>query len=426
MSAIASASMGAAIEYRDALDTAVAPFDLTADAERTDRLILSVGNNLAYDDNLYRLPPGFTDLSSLPGIGPNPSREDYIDSISGGLDGEWLVGARQSVDLDLNASYNHYFRNDNLNNVSSSDRVAWNWGLGNALSGKLGADYLRQLGGFTNTAVYSRDIVERSDFFASLRYQLGPHWGLFGGLLGTDYSVSSAQQVFNNSKSKSVDVGADYTGETNRIGFDYRYNDSRSPNATFLNGVLFDPDFREERARLLVRYAMSEKTVLDASVGYLKREYPSTAIGSFSGDVWRAALQWQPTPKTQVLFGVWQQLAADLTSQTDYYVDKGASITPQWIASEKITFSAVISRDNLDYVGSSPIGIVIPTPATEARRDTLTAESANMIYTPIGALTLTFSAAHVTRESNVPQFHYNDLQANVNLVYKFFRYGNAP
>ena len=233
MSAISSASMGAAIEYRDALDNAVAPLDLTADAERTDRLILSVGNNFAYDDNLYRLPPGFTNLSALPGIGPNPSREDYIDSISGGLDGEWLTGARQSVDVGLNASYNHYFRNDNLDNVSSSDRAAWNWGLGSALSGKLGADYIRQLGGFTNTAVYSRDIVERSDFFASLRYQLGPHWGLFGGLLGTNYTVSSAQQVFNNSKSKSVDVGADYAGETNRIGFDYRYNDSALPTARF-------------------------------------------------------------------------------------------------------------------------------------------------------------------------------------------------
>ncbi len=157
----------------------------------------------------------------------------------------------------------------------------------------------------------------------------------------------------------------------------------------------------------------------------LKREYPSTAIGNFSGDVWRAALQWQPTPKTQLLFGVWQQLQADLTSQTDYYVDKGASITPQWIASEKITFSAVISRDNNDYIGSSPIGVIVPTPATQARRDTITGETANMIYTPIEALTLTFSAAHVTRDSNVSQFHYNDLQASINLVYKFFRYGNA-
>lgn len=426
MTGMTSIALGAAIEYRDALEVAVTPPDQAVDAQRTDRLILYAGNNFTYDNNIYRLPPGFTNLSLLPGIGSNPSREDYIDSVTAGANAEWLTGARQSLDVDLNASYNYFFRNGDLNNVSSSDRAAWNWGLGDALSGIVGVDYLRLLGGFTNTAVYSRAIVNRSDFFASLRYQVGPRWGLFGGLLGTDYSVDSAQQTFNDSKSRGVAVGADYTAEANRIGFEYRFNDSRSPNSTFLNGVVFDPDYREDRARVLVRYALTEKTLLDASAGYLKREYPSTAIGSFSGDVWRVALQWQPTPKTQILFGVWQQLDADLTAQTDYFVDKGASITPQWIASEKLTFSASISRDNQDYVGSRPIGTVIVTPATQSRRDTVTGATANMIYTPIGALTLTLTAAYLTRDSNVPQFHYNDLQGSVNLVYKFFRYGNAP
>jgi len=256
--------------------------------------------------------------------------------VTGGLDGEWLTGARQSVDVNLRADYNRYIRNTDLNDVSSNDRVAWNWGLGTALSGKVGADYTRVLGGFYNTAVYTRDIVNRSDYFASLRYQLGPRWGIFGGLMGSDYRVTPSQATFNNSKSKSVDVGADYTIEMNRLGFDYRYNDSRASNTSLVNGVLFNPDYREDRARVLARYALTEKTIFDASAGYLKRDYPSSAIGSFSGEIWRAALQWQPTPKTQLLVGAWQQLDADLTSQTDYFKDRGVSLTPEWIASEKL------------------------------------------------------------------------------------------
>ncbi|HEY2782769.1 MAG TPA: outer membrane beta-barrel protein [Steroidobacteraceae bacterium] len=429
MTGLTSISMAAAIEYRDPLDIAVAPPE-AAGAERTDRLVFYVGNNLAYDNNLYRLPRSFTDLSTLPGIGSSPDRKDYIETITGGLDAEWLYGGRQSVDVDLRADYNRYFRNQDLDNVSTSDRVVWNWGLTDALSGKIGSDYTRLLGGFTNTAVYSRDIVNRTDYFGSLRYQVGPRWGLFGGVMGTDYSVTAAQATFNNSKSKGVDLGADYSGETNRIGFDYRYNDSRAGNSAFLNGVLFDPDYREDRARVLVRYALSEKTVLDASAGYLKRQYPSTAIGSFAGEIWRVALQWQPTPKTQLLFGAWQQLDADLTAQTDYFVDKGASITPEWIASEKLTFSASISRDNENYIGSNPIGAIltspIPVTLTQARHDTVTGETGNMIYTPIRAITVTVSAAHVARDSNISQFHFNDIQGSVNIVYKFFRYGNVP
>jgi hypothetical protein len=258
-----------------------------------------------------------------------------------------------------------------------------------------------------------------------MRYQIGPRWGIFGGLLGTTYSVTSAQATYNNSTSKGGEIGADFTTELNRIGFDYRYNDSRAPNSAVVNGVLFDPDFREERARVLFRRVLSEKTIFDASAGYLKREYPSAAIGSFSGEVWRASLQWQPTPKTQLLFGAWQQLAADLTSQTDYYVDKGQSITPQWTPTEKVTVSATVAHDTNAYVGSNPVGPIPIDFLAQARHDTQTSESLNLVYTPIRAIVLTFSAAYIKRDSNVPAFQFNDFTGSINVAYKFFRYGGA-
>jgi hypothetical protein len=415
--------MGSAIEYKDALDIAVAPPEELTEEQRTDRLVLSVADTYTYDDNIYRLPSGTTDLTTLPGIGPNPSRHDSIESITGGLDGTWLTGARQSVDLSLRVDDNRFFRDKDLDNVSTNDRVAWNWSLGSALSGMLGADYSRLLGGFVNVQVYSRDVVNRADYFGSVRYQVGPRWGIFGGLLGTTYSVSSPQATFNNSTSKGGEIGADFTTELNRIGVDYRYNDSRAPNSALLNGVVFDPDFREERARILFRHVLSEKTIFDASAGYLKREYPSAAIGSFSGEVWRAALQWQPTPKTQLLVGAWQQLAADLTSQTDYFVDKGVSLTPQWTPSEKLTFSATVAHDTQNYVGSNPVGPIPIDFLAQARHDTVTSETASLVYTPIKAIALTFSAAYVKRDSNIVAFQYNDFQGSINVAYRFFRYG---
>ncbi len=424
MFALVSTSLGGAIEYKDALDIAIAPPQDVSAVQRTNRLILSAGDTYTYDSNIYRLPSG-TDLTTLPGIGSNPSRQDSIDVITGALDGEWLTGARQSVDVGLRADYNKFFKNSDLDNVSTNDRVAWNWGLGSTLSGRVGADYTRILGGFSNVQVYSRDIVNRSDFFASMRYQVGPRWGIFGGLLGSDYSVTSAQATYNNSRSRGADAGFDFSNETSRFGFDYRYNDSRAPNSAVLNGVVFDPDFREERARVLVRYAFTEKTLLDASAGYLKRDYPSAAIGSFSGEIWRAALQWQPTPKTQLLFGAWQQLDADLTAQTDYYVDKGVSLTPEWIASEKVTVSATISHDSQNYVGSNPVGPIPVDFTGQARHDTLTSETGSLVYTPIRAIVLTFTAGHVKRNSNVSQFEYNDFQGSANITYKFFRYGDS-
>ena len=137
-------------------------------------------------------------------------------------------------------------------------------------------------------------------------------------------------------------------------------------------------------------------------------------------------MQWQPTPKTQLLLGVWQQLNADLTSQTDYFRDRGVSLTPQWTASEKITFSASISHDDDSYIGSNPIGGTQVAPLSQARHDQITGETASMRYTPTRAITLTVTASHTTRDSNISQFHYNDVQGSVGVTYKFFRYGVSP
>jgi hypothetical protein len=117
-------------------------------------------------------------------------------------------------------------------------------------------------------------------------------------------------------------------------------------------------------------------------------------------------------------------LNADLTSQTDYFRDRGVSLTPQWVASSKITFSAIISHDDDHYIGSNPVGPIPVETITEARHDKLTGESVNMIYTPISAIVLTVSASHTTRDSNISQFHYNDVQGNVGITYKFLRYGS--
>ena len=62
-------------------------------------------------------------------------------------------------------------------------------------------------------------------------------------------------------------------------------------------------------------------------------------------------------------------------------------------------------------------------PLTQARQDTVTGETASMLYTPIRAITITVAANHSQRDSNIPQFHYNDIQGSVNITYKFFRYG---
>jgi len=55
---------------------------------------------------------------------------------------------------------------------------------------------------------------------------------------------------------------------------------------------------------------------------------------------------------------------------------------------------------------------------------TATSETVNVVYTPIRAIALTFTAAYIKRDSNVPAFQFNDFTGSVNVTYRFFRYGD--
>jgi exopolysaccharide biosynthesis operon protein EpsL len=397
--------------YRDTLEKAVdPPGDLNVDAGNM--FTVFAADQESFDNNLFRLPSSVTDVSAA--VGQNASRQDHINTSSAGLVGQWDLG-RQIVALDLRADENRYASNTDLNHVSGSDRVIWNWALGSTLSGQVGADYNRTIASFVNTNVYTRNLVDQWDYFGGARYQIGPSWAVFGGVIQVDTRLSALASRQNDNNQKSVEVGTEYaTGIQNSVGFEYRHTNTSYPNFLVSNGAALSPDYNEDRARAFLKYAISDKTLIDASAGYLKRDYPDRGIGSFSGDIGRASLQWQPRDKTQLLAVAWRELQAYLTADTDYYVSNGASVSPIWFATEKISLSLLFSSEKQDYIGTAP-GITVAGP----RHDKVFAEQANLAYTPLRYVNLNFSIRREQRSSNVGQFAYNDTLASIGITAKF-------
>jgi glycosyltransferase involved in cell wall biosynthesis len=203
-----------------------------------------VADQVTYDNNIFRLPPGGVDIVAL--AGPNASREDHINTASAGLNGQWALG-KQFITLDVDVDDNRFVRNGNLNNVSSSDALKWNWILGNRLTGQVGADFIRALGSFYDTFNYTRDVVDQTEYWGSARYAVGPHIALFGGVLYTDTILSQPALKVNDNQRKAVDFGLEYaTAAARTFDFDYRYTDARYSHTSFLNGVAFNPDYRDE------------------------------------------------------------------------------------------------------------------------------------------------------------------------------------
>jgi hypothetical protein len=149
------------------------------------------------------------------------------------------------------------------------------------------------------------------------------------------------------------------------------------------------------------------------SGGYLKRDYPESRFATFSGDIWRASLQWLPTDQLQWVLTGWRQLTAYVDAESDYFVSKGVSLTPTWIATQTLKLSMTLSRENHDYISSSPSAITLDT-----RRDKLTSAQGGLIYAPKDSLLFNLTCRYDKRSSNQALFQYNDILATASVTYK--------
>lgn len=410
-------------EPRDTLDTAVAGPSLLGGSD-ANSWNFSVADHQSYDSNVYRLPKD-ENVKDL--VGAGASRSDWYNTPEAGFSGQWGLN-RQVFNVGIDVQDNRYFNNTPLNNLATNDHVIWNYGLGGVLSGQVGATYLRDLISFVNSIGFAPTIYEQQQYFGTLRYQVGPHWTLYGGILDTVAAVAQANA--NDSRTKAVDLGAEFaTDADSTIGMDYRYTDARFPRGIVLStatdagdivtsALASDPDFREDRVRFLLKRPLSDKTTLDVAVGFLRRDYANSEISGFSGPTWRATLGWAPTEKTQLQLTTYRNLQAYLNDQSNYFRATGVSLTPLWNPTERIALSVTFSREAQSYIGSNAT-----VTDTAARHDTINGQIATVTFTATRALSINASIHHEQRSSNVSSNldarSYDDSLATVGAKFVF-------
>jgi opacity protein-like surface antigen len=401
--AFSSAAFGDAPDFRMTTDTPI-----TRDSPTS--IDFFIADQFTYDDNLYRLPSN-VDVAAL--AGPLATRADSFNSVTLGGDGHWYSDI-QAVSLNFRADDNRFIHNDSLDNVSAKGNLDWDWRLGTYWSGQAGVSYYRGLANFANTGYYARDVVQREDYLGTVRYQVGPHWALYGGFTGANTSQTAVPEQPYDFRSKGGNAGVEFaTSSSNTVGVEYRYTNANFPQEFVLRGAPFNSDYNEETARILVKYVFSAATELDASAGYLKRDYPESRFATFSGDIWRAALQWQPTDQLQWVLTGWRQLTAYVDAESDYFVSNGVSLTPTWIVTPTLKLSLTISRENHDYIGTSPSTITLV-----SRRDKLTSAQGGLIYAPRDSLIFNLTCRYDKRDSNQAKFLFNDTLATASVTYK--------
>jgi hypothetical protein len=371
-----------------------------------------VADQFNYDNNIFRLPSD-NNAYFIETAGPNAHRGDYLNTGSVGVDGQVDVG-RQVVLIDARVDDNTYVKNHDLDNVGGTAKVIWDWELGSKLGGQVGADFTRGLEGFANTTVYAKDLLDKAEYFGSIRYQVGPRWGIFAGILESDVSLSNPAVKQNDTHGTSGIIGADYAvGANTTVGVEYRYTDTTYDHVTI---AVEAPNYHEDTLKFLAQYALSGKLQLGVSGGYLKRNYTDNNAASqgFSGDIWRAAILWQLTEKTQIVFTAKRDLEAYITEGADYVVDRGESIQPIWLISDKLNLSLTLTSDNDDFLSAGAL-----TTGIGDRRDKVYAEEVDFNYAPRESLIFKIGYRNEHRDSNEALFTYKDELANASVTFKF-------
>jgi Putative beta-barrel porin 2 len=386
--------------------------DTLAASQAGDQLAVFAADQFVYDDNLYRLPSG-TDIATL--IGPHASMEDHINTISAGVDGQWTVSA-QAIGVNVRIDENRFSQNTDLNNASGRAKAVWDWRAGSRWLGEVGSDFTRTLASFANNRFFQKDLIDRTETFGNAVLQMGSHWNLVAGVRQANISHSNVDVQYDDYHSTTETVGVEYVSiAENKFGWHYQHVDGRFPPTIFIiDGQQFNRDYTDNSGSFLIKYFLTSKLTVLGSSGYLKRNYPDSPLGSFSGGIWSASLLWEATPKIEVSAAGSRELTANIETESDYYVSTGGNVALTWTATAKISFLVKAARTNEDFI-NAPFQVI----TTNLRRDRIANEQVQAIYSPRDAIVLKLSYGLEQRKSNEPLNQYDDKLINANLTYTF-------
>jgi hypothetical protein len=364
---------------------------------------LYLAEQIIYDDNLFRLAD--TESNTLP-IDPNDplsptrdvAREDYANRITVGIGNDFNMG-QQALKLRGRVYDVRYNDNDYLNYTGGDASALFDFRLLTMLSGRLSGSYNRTLADFANTLGIARDLIETTNYNAMLRYEIGPRWSISGsgGRVETEHDLSTRRQ--QNLQADVGRISLDYaTPSFHSFGIEYRYVDATFPDALVAPGnTVSGSDYEENSALARFTYTATVRTQIRLSGGYVERERPADQQATYSGDIWRAEIDWKPREKFSTLFAAWRELRAYTDVESDYFISDGFSLGPSWSPTEKLLLALTVSWEDQEYLTQRTLGIQ---PIAPTRNDDLFSGLFTFTYKPRDQLAIELSYRGSDRDSN--------------------------
>ncbi len=387
------------------------------DEKKEEHLYLS--EQFLYDDNLFRRAES-SNTDAIPGdpsaTPRQSSREDYVNRITLGLGNDFHMG-QQTLRLKGRVYDARYQDNDYLDYTGGDASAAFDFNALTALSGRLSASYGRTLADFANTLGTDRDLIESINYSAMVRWAIGPRWSISasGGRMETEHDLDIRRH--ENLEADIGRVSLDYaTPSFHSFGVEYRYIDAKFPNAIIApDATASASDYEENAAIARFTYTATVRTQFRVSAGYVERERPADPQGRYSGDTWRAEIDWKPREKFSMLLAAWSELKAYTDVESDYFISDGYSLSPTWSPTEKQSFALTASYEDQEYLNTRDLELV-----NGKRNDDVLTGLFTFTYKPREQLALELSYRGSDRDSNRVNRRYDAQVAGIALRWSVF------
>ncbi len=348
----------------------------TAVADTLDTVQWRVGVREVYDDNLFARPPEKDPVS------------DWMTRVDAGvlLDKQW---GRQRVQLDLGVVDYRYRDYDNNDFTATPYQAAWQWALGNDVSGEFRLSR-EESPDLTDPAFGANAVnVKKRDYQkAGVQWQFHPSWLLLGALDRDKVSYSALNSTPDETL-RSVDLGVRYlSGKGSFVELLARSGEGEQQ---------FYDDFRERQAGLSAEWAVSEKLRTWLGWGRLSRDYDKRSELDYSGDTWRAGVRWQATGKIDLTLSADQKIESQLLYRSRTV--RSWSLEPRWQLSHRVTARASYVHSSAAYEQALPV--------LGKRDDRTRVGSLSLDWQLTDPLKLSTQWQHEKRSSSYPGLDYS-------------------
>lgn len=387
-------------------------FSSTASAAVFGELIQPYGSyGFTADDNILRI----RDKMPLPVLGTS-NFFDISHRFTGGVLLRKEIG-RQKFNANLSWSHTRFEKFSQINNNLKNLNGSWHWFLGNRLEGNIGASYVQSLAPFLFQPGAKNIRTEHTEFI-NASWSIHPRWRLNGSYTHYDLNSNSPVLRFLNRIEDRFEGGIDFvTSGRNSIGVLFRDTIGDFPILVrAADGSFTDNSYNQKEALAKINWAVSAKSNLFGTGGWVERTNASFTARNFSGFNARLAYSWQPTGKIGLSVSGWRETASMQMLTANFSLNTGGSVASHWDITRKIRLQGDLLYQDMKFDTFSvftdsflPIGT----------QNTFRNATVKLIYTPYPGLQIMTSAYHNDLKTNNSLGGFNANGVNINLQYTY-------